>query len=116
MAPALHHALDGLRVEAVAHEVRAAAVPGLHQSLDLQDDDGLLHGGAAHSEAGGQVALGREAVTGAQAALGDVGAQPVEDLLVQARPGRHRPQCVGHGALLPGLLQRNSGPEKWPSG
>ena len=53
-------------------QVRAAAVPRLHQALDLQHHDRLLHRGPADPEPLGEIPLGRQPVARAQPALGDV--------------------------------------------
>lgn len=96
---ALDQLLHGLHVEAVPDEVGAAAVPRLHQALDLQHHDGLLHRGPADAEALGEVALGRETVAGLEVTLGDVLAQPVQHLLVEALLA-HGAQGVGHRVPL----------------
>lgn len=83
-------------VEGVAEQVGAAAVPGLHQALDLQDDHGLLDGGAADPEALGQVAFGGQAVAGGEAVLGGVGAEAFENLLVEAGTAHRAQRVVGH--------------------
>ncbi len=96
---AFDHPLHGLGVETVPHEVRTAPVPGLHQALDLQHHDRLLHRGPADPEPLGEITLGRQPVAGAQPALDDVLAQPLQHLFVEAL-FRHGAQGVGHGVPL----------------
>ena len=74
-------------------------MPGLDEPLDLEGDDRLGDRGAADAEPGGEVALGGQPAAGGEAGLLGVGAQPVDDLLVEPTLG-DRSQCVAHGGLL----------------
>ncbi len=73
-------ALDG-----VGRDERARARARLDHPVDLERRDRLADRGAADLEALGEVALGRQALAGAQQAHADLAGDPVGDPLIELR-------------------------------
>src|SRR5439155_9085850 len=63
-----------------AQEVDAVAVADLDQPADAQRRERLAHGGAAHAQALGELALGHQAIAGPELLDVDELAQPLGDL------------------------------------